>query len=122
MTRLMDWVASCWWPISLSLLSLVTVLSLIPLPELPRAGGDKLHHFLAYASIMFPVALRAKNNWWTFALLCIVWSGLIEVVQPYVNRQGEWLDLLANSTGVLIGVMLGSIANKLFIRKDESKI
>jgi hypothetical protein len=26
---------------------------------------------------------------------------LIEIIQPYVNRYGEWLDFLANTIGVI---------------------
>jgi len=37
----------------------------------------------------------------------VLWSGAIELIQPYVNRYGEWLDLAANVAGVAIGAMVG---------------
>jgi VanZ family protein len=46
------------------------------------------------------------------ALGFMLWSGVIELVQPYVNRYAEWLDLLANVVGVVGGVLTGSIARR----------
>jgi len=34
------------------------------------------------------------------------------MIQPYVNRYGEWLDFFANTIGVLIGFFSGVILNK----------
>jgi VanZ family protein len=40
------------------------------------------------------------------AIFFIVWSGLIELIQPYVNRYGEWLDMLANMGGVILAIVI----------------
>ena len=45
-------------------------------------------------------------------MLYICLGGVIELIQPYVNRYGEWLDFIANVTGVLIGSVFGLLANK----------
>ncbi len=55
---------------------------------------------------MFPAALAKPKHWPFIALFFIGWSGAIELLQPYVNRYGEWLDLLANSLGILASVLL----------------
>ncbi len=34
------------------------------------------------------------------------WSGAIELIQPYVNRYGEWLDLAANTGGLISGFIV----------------
>lgn len=88
---------------------LITVLSLSPLPQLPpAAGSDKAHHFIAYAALIFPVAVSIKkvSTLFTFFIGFAFYSGLIEIIQPYVNRYGEWLDMAANMSGLLIGLLL----------------
>lgn len=97
------------------------MLSLIPLPELPSAGGDKLHHLIAYASLTFVIALGASARWPWLVVLSVVWSGLIELVQPYVNRLAEWEDLAANALGCLVGALLGMALLKLGAIKAETK-
>lgn len=89
---------------SLAVLVAITVLSLTPLPKLPEVPGtDKLHHFIAYAALIFPVAFAQLRQriWLGFGFF--VWSGAIELIQPMVNRYGEWLDLAANGLGLLLG-------------------
>ena len=41
------------------------------------------------------------------------YSGLIELIQPHVNRYGEWMDFLANISGLIIGIALAFLINKL---------
>jgi len=96
------------WPISIAILAIVTIASLIPLPILPEVpGSDKTHHLVSYALIALPVSLVKPKYWWAFLLFVVVWSGLIELIQPFVNRYGEWLDLAANTVGVIIGYIIG---------------
>jgi len=45
-------------------------------------------------------------------LLYICLGGVIELIQPYVNRYGEWLDFIANTAGVLIGSGFGLLVDK----------
>jgi len=105
-----------WLPLSIIQLTLITTLSLWPMATLPDVpGGDKLHHYIAYAALMFPVALRRPDRWLAIALLFLLWSGAIELIQPYVNRYGEWLDLGANATGLLSGMLLA-----LMLRQQRS--
>jgi VanZ family protein len=46
-----------------------------------------------------------------FFILC---GGLIELIQPYVNRHGEWLDMLANTSGVILGALLAHLADGFY--------
>ena len=69
-------------------------------------GGDKLHHFLAYGGLM---------AWWAqlylsraarlkLALAFIALGGAMELAQGLTpDRYPEWLDLAANTAGVLLG-------------------
>lgn len=101
-----------WIALTLFTLALITVLSLWPLDNLPAVpGSDKTHHLIAYAALAFPTALRKPNQWAVLLILFIGYSGIIELIQPYVNRYGEWLDMLANTIGISCGLILASIIN-----------
>ncbi len=92
-------------------------LSLSPLDDLPPApGGDKLHHFVAYACLTFPMMFAHARYWLRIILPAIAYGGAIELIQPYVNRYGEWLDFAANSAGCLIGAGLAIMASRLLAR------
>ena len=106
-----------WATLTLLLLAAITFLSLWPLQALPEVPGtDKTHHLLAYALLMLPTAVRKPRYWLAYALLFIAYSGMIELIQPWVNRYGEWLDLLANAIGVLCGALIGSSIRALWQR------
>ncbi|MBA6417608.1 VanZ family protein [Colwellia sp. 6M3] len=110
LTIITNFIKRFWQAITLVVLTLITVGSLFPVEHLPAApGSDKTHHFIAYCALMLPVALRRPKYWLAFALLFIVWSGLIELIQPHVNRYGEWLDMVANAGGVLIAIVLSQV-------------
>tara|TARA_R110000787_G_scaffold274702_1_gene382774 strand:+ start:787 stop:1143 length:357 start_codon:yes stop_codon:yes gene_type:complete len=99
-----------WRSLTLLMLVMITVTSLFPVEHLPTApGSDKTHHFIAYCVLMLPVALRRPKYWLAFALFFIIYSGLIELIQPYVNRYGEWLDIAANAGGVLIAIVITQV-------------
>lgn len=92
-------------------------LSLSPLDDLPKApGGDKLHHFIAYACLTFPMMFANEQKWPRIMVPAIAYGGVIELIQPYVNRYGEWLDFAANSAGCLIGAGMAITASRLLAR------
>ncbi|WP_228553302.1 VanZ family protein [Pseudoalteromonas sp. PPB1] len=97
---------------------LITGLSLYPVDSLPAVPGtDKTHHFIAYGALAFPVALARPERWSLFIIGFLVYSGVIELVQPYVNRYGEWLDLGANGLGLLVGVLFASFSRSIFLKE-----
>lgn len=109
-----------WTALTVATLLLITALSLWPLDELPLVpGGDKLHHLIAYAFLIFPVALRKPENWIWITVGFVAYSGVIELIQPYVNRYGEWLDLAANAMGVVCGVMVAELVSYLFPERSS---
>ena len=115
MRKLFQTIETYWLVLSLSLLLTITTLSLWPLDILPLTvpGTDKLHHFIAYSTLVFPTALRRPQRWILVVVFFILCSGLIELIQPYVNRHGEWLDMLANTAGVLCWVLLATAVRAL---------
>ncbi len=115
MIRLLTFIKTNWVALTLLTLAIITTLSLWPLGKWPSVPGtDKTHHLIAYAVLMFPAALRKPNKWILFGLLFITFSGVIELLQPYVNRYGEWLDMAANTIGVLCGLIIAELINYLF--------
>lgn len=119
MIRFIDVVKTHWIAITLVILAAITLLSLWPLDELPPVPGtDKTHHLIAYALLMLPTALRKPKNWILYGLLFIVYGGAIELIQPFVNRYGEWLDLVVNSAGVFCSVVIVALIKFITSGKD----
>lgn len=88
----------------------IATLSLWPVAHLPSVPGtDKTHHFIAYAALMLPAALRKPKHLLTIIFIFLTFSALIELIQPYVNRYGEWLDMIANALGLVCGFILAKI-------------
>ena len=118
------------YPVSIFLTLVIIVLSLIPFPDIELAKdvplADKWTHMVMYAGLSGVI-------WWEYwrrhrtmnplRVLCgavvapIALSGVLELLQEYATttRAGEWLDLLANSIGVLIGAVLGLVMGR-FVR------
>lgn len=114
-TLLLTSIKKYWLWITFFNLTIITVLSLSPLAQLPPVpGNDKTLHLIAYAALMFPTALKKPNYWWAIALGFAVWSGAIELLQPYVNRYGEFKDLLANIIGLVLGCLLARLVSLPF--------
>lgn len=107
-------VKAFWLPITLFILLAITTLSLWPVESLPKvAGSDKTHHFISYAALVFAVALKKPKHWLWITLALAGFSGIIELIQPYVNRYGEWLDLFANIIGLICGILLARVVELL---------
>ena len=111
----------CWIPLSLVTLLAITILSLHPLDQLPEApGSDKTHHLIAYMILAYPTSLRKPKRWHGIIVIFAIYSGLIEIIQPHVNRYGEWMDFLANISGILLGIILAFSTKKLAKRPTEN--
>ncbi|MGL5076956.1 MAG: VanZ family protein [Waterburya sp.] len=122
MITALNFIRRYWISITLFILALITVLSLRPLDKLPPVpGGDKLHHLIAYAALMIPTALRKPDYWLMICLFFIGWSGAIELIQPYVNRYGEFRDLGANIAGLICGFLVVQLIQWLFLKRLDPR-
>ena len=104
---------------SIVLAVIIALLSLVPSSSMPESSLfsinslDKIVHFFMYAFFGFVALLesRCKLGCLGFHALLIVvifsLSAIIEVLQATVvaTRSAEWLDLLANFTGLLAGYL-----------------
>ena len=104
------------WKIYTSLIFIIiTFLSLYPLQEQPSIpGSDKIHHLIAYLALVICVGLRRPSNYLLIIIFFSFYSGLIEIIQPHVNRSGEIEDFLFNNLGIFLGLTLGILINKIF--------
>lgn len=92
---------------------------------------DKLLHLAAYFGFVFlwkiffilktPDNRAYKSNLFKLAGAAIVFGILIEVLQGVLTsyREPDWLDALANSTGVLLAVFLFLILENFFKRLNS---
>ncbi len=121
------------YPFSICCIILIWILSLVPFfPETPLdnvAFIDKWTHLVMYGgtcSVIWFEYLRKHNTLDSEKLLFYAWicpiimSGILELLQEYCtagHRNGDWLDLAANSAGVTLAVLIGLGMNVCFFRK-----
>ena len=107
--------------------ALCIVLSLIHPPGLPLdiPDGDKLGHFLAYATLSaWSVLLFRTGNARITAALSLVMLGIVlEIGQGYLtqDRLMDARDALANGLGVLAGQMLAFSGWQDLLQRVESR-
>ncbi|WP_372883276.1 VanZ family protein [Psychromonas sp.] len=112
MITLVTKMRSYWLVCTIFILTVITLLSLKPMLDLPSVpGGDKIHHIIAYAALMFPVALKKPKYWLFIGLLFFCLSAGIELLQPFVSRRTDWLDMSANLFGILLGAFAAQLIN-----------
>lgn len=84
---------------------------------------DKLQHSFAYfvLSICWLFARQKKQRKYVVVLCCILFGIVIEILQYAITnyRTGDYLDVLANSFGVLLGTFIFSQVSKKNRLKNE---
>jgi len=83
----------------------VLVIALMPAPQpLIPTGWDKSNHLLAFA-VMAVLGCKAFPQRLDNMLLgLLAYGALIEILQSFTpTRSGEFVDLLADSFGILLG-------------------
>jgi VanZ family protein len=102
----------------------ILYLSLIKMPEYNVAIRhlDKLQHCFAYLVLTFfwLFAFYKKERKHLIIFCCILFGILIEVLQYTITnyRTGDYLDVIANSSGVLFGSF---VFNQVFKKKQVKK-
>ena len=80
------------------------------------SGIDKLHHFLAFAALTYPLTVASQRYWLPIIIFGLLFGASIEIIQPYLNRFGDIGDFTADAVGVLIGFLLGALGYLLKIK------
>lgn len=103
--------------ISLAYLSFIAFLSLMPpdgLPDIPLfRGADKLIHTCLYFGLTllacWSMHAEIKHGWYyVIAIFSISWGVFMEVFQSmmHMGRSFDPYDILGNSVGTVIGVLI----------------
>lgn len=100
--------------VTLGLALLIGYLTLTPNLKISVAGSDKIHHLIGFAALTFPGAFLYRHALYWLLPSVIAFGGAIEIIQPYVNRQGEWRDFWADVIGATIGMGIGLIFRYIF--------
>lgn len=79
-------------------------------PTLSISNVDKLYHMLAFAGIVLPCALFYKRSLIWLVPGLIGFGAAIELIQPFVGRDGDWVDFLADVVGIGLGVGVAFVA------------
>jgi VanZ family protein len=105
----------------------IVALSLLPPKDFPQIplfeGADKVVHFIMYFifSILFSWSLKTELNYFRLFFIIPVtigWGILMEYFQQsmHIGRSFSWYDILANSIGVFVGILIYVLA----FRKSQS--
>ena len=117
-----------WFAIGMALILLVVYLSLTSSPVdtgLNFLYQDKLYHAFAYFVLMawFGQIYHTTFQRNIFAFLFVVLGLAMEYMQSFdPNRMAEFADMVANTTGVLIGYMLTATSFKNALLNIERKL
>ncbi len=123
------------YPLSILCIVLIWILSLMPFfPETPFDQVefiDKWTHLVMYGgtcSVIWWEYLRNHQildgeKLFFYAWLCpALMSGLLELLQEYCtfgHRNGDWLDLAANTMGVTLGALIGLLMYQLWFKRKR---
>lgn len=86
------------------------------LPKIDTLPLDKLAHLAAFTALILPSAImRPRFLWWTFPLAALLGFS-IELIQPYVGRSQQWMDVVADCVGLIVGTGLGLMIRRFLKR------
>lgn len=97
----------------------IVCLSLIRMPKVPFtfSNVDKVYHIIAYFTLsmswLFSYYKQPQKKY-LIIIGCILFGIIIEVLQSTltVYRTGDYLDVIANSTGVLLALLIFNLISK----------
>ena len=126
MLRLLEGRTAVWLAIAAQIGA--TVAMLWPSPDLPDIDvpmADKWAHFVVFGVLYFlwasalktrPAIFRATTR---LILYLLFYGIIIEVIQEnfYTSRTGDLMDVVANSVGILLGLIVFNVKEKLYLQK-----
>jgi VanZ family protein len=99
-----------WHAMAYLIILTIIILSLIPHPEeiTHLTFSDKIQHVLAYAVAMFWFGLCfRRDRLYIIGIILFIMGVIIEIIQGQTGyRTMSFYDVVANVTGVLIGLLL----------------
>ena len=100
---------------TIALMLTLTIAMLWPLEAPPPTpeGSDKLVHFVAFATLAFPLALSGRIGLLPVFIGASAYGGAIELIQPSFNRSADINDWIADIIGVVLGIGCGLLYRRL---------
>ncbi len=105
--------------IALAITFSIVCLSLLKIPEtkITITNIDKVFHSIAYftLTISWLIAYFKKpQKKYIIVICCIIFGIVIELLQNTLTdyRTGEYLDVIANSSGVLLALLIFNLVSK----------
>ena len=84
--------------------------TLTPVEKSPQvSGSDKAYHLISFAILTLPIAIIRKRFTWIMLSVSVTYGGVIELLQPLVNRNFEMADFLADAAGAVLGVLVARV-------------
>lgn len=100
------------WGVGWLLLVAATVVCLVPDDEVPKLFeyNDKLSHLAGHGALAaYFTGLVPRRRWWKIFVLLLLFGTAIEIAQYFMHagREGDPRDVVANSIGALLGLLVG---------------
>jgi VanZ family protein len=99
-----------WRVLSCVVIVAAIVVCLLPAADLPKTSiNDKFEHTFAYVLLtLWFAGLYPRSRYWVVALGLFLMGVAIEFAQAgmHMGRQGDVRDVVANSTGIVVGIAL----------------
>jgi len=94
---------------------------------LPLQHSDKVLHFVGFAGLAFLFAVVLRHRWsWAMGFwiagLVSVYGALDELTQPWVGRDCELLDWVADVLGTIGGLAAFLVAAMVMRHKNRARI
>ena len=92
------------------------IFAIVPQDIAPTIGdlSDKTLHFIAFAVLTLLLFLSYRISLWKGIFYLLFYAGFIEFSQYFTpNRCAEWLDIVADGIGIVIGLLLYAGYKKL---------
>lgn len=102
-----------WWTVGALLVVAATIICLVPFVEIPREFelNDKISHLIGHGTLaLYFAGLVPRRGWWKIFVFLLLFGITIEFAQYYmhVGRNGDPRDVLANSMGAALGLLLAA--------------
>lgn len=102
----------------------VTILSLIPAPNIPEGivFWDKAQHFIEFFVLTFTGCLSYSGSVKGIMIGLLIYGACIELAQTYLTltRSGDILDLFADGLGILVAGIFFIVVSNLLARRRSS--
>ena len=118
-----SYIKPAWLILTIVIATLIGILTLMPAHVLPRGlwGSDKLAHLLAFLALVFPTAVLWPRVSAMVGVLAVAYGGAIEIIQPFTGRSADLADLVADGTGIGLGIILGSSLRRFLTARRTAR-